>query len=108
MTTDIIFVYIPCASMDEAKKIGRALVEERLAACANIFNGPHAIYRWQGKMETGDEFLLVAKTRTALFDRLSSRVQSLHSYKTPCIAALPVSQVNAAYASWILEETQAE
>jgi periplasmic divalent cation tolerance protein len=108
MSTDIIFVYIPCGSMDEAKKIGRTLVDERLAACANIFNGHLSIFRWEGKVEEQEEFLLIAKSRTSSFERLSSRVQSLHAYKTSCIAALPVLHVNAAYASWILDETNAE
>jgi periplasmic divalent cation tolerance protein len=108
MSTDILFVYIPCGSMDEAKKIGRTLVEERLAACANIFNGHHSIFRWEGKIEEQEEVLLIAKSRATLFERLSSRVQSLHASKTSCIAAIPVQHVNAAYASWILDETKAE
>jgi periplasmic divalent cation tolerance protein len=106
-TPDILFVYVTCGSQDEAKKIGRAVVEEKLAACANIFNGPHAIYPWKGKMEEADEFLLLLKTRAALFDALAARVKSLHSYDVPCIAALPITQINEAYASWILKETEA-
>jgi periplasmic divalent cation tolerance protein len=104
----ILFVYIPCGSSEEAHTIGRTLVEERLAACVNIFKGPYSIFRWEGKMTEQNEILLLAKTRAVLFERLSSRVQSLHASKTSCIAAIPVQHVNAAYASWILDETHAE
>ncbi|MBI3418509.1 MAG: divalent-cation tolerance protein CutA [Proteobacteria bacterium] len=103
--SEIIFIYIPCSSLDEAKKIGRALVEERLAACANVFNGPHSIYHWEGKVEEANEALLIAKTRAAHYDRVAARARALHSYKIPCIAALPVQQLNEAYAAWILKET---
>lgn len=104
----VIFVYIPCASKEEAEKIGRALVDEKLAACVNILGASRSIYIWDGKREESDEVVLLAKTRGALFEKLQARVLSLHSYKTPCIAALPVEKLNDSFESWILKQTEAD
>ena len=89
--SEAVFVYITCASLAEAEAIGRALVEERLAACVNVVPGMRSIYRWQGKVETAEETVLIAKTAGTRFAAVEARVKRLHSYTVPCIIALPVS-----------------
>src|SRR5690349_24033206 len=75
----VIFVYITIDSPDAAHRIGRILVEERLAACANLIPGMTSIYRWQGAVEEARETVIIAKTRAELFERLEARVRKLHS-----------------------------
>ncbi|WP_246148460.1 divalent-cation tolerance protein CutA [Skermanella pratensis] len=89
----------------EAHRIGRTLVEERLAACANLLPGMTSVYRWQGKVEQADEVVVIAKTTADLFDRLAARVKEIHSYDCPCIVALPLERGHAPYLDWIAAET---
>ena len=102
---DMIFVYMTVPTPDEAHRIGRILVEERLAACANLLPGMTSIYRWQGKVEQAGEVVVIGKTRADLFDRLEARVKELHGYDCPCIVALPLSRGHAPYLDWIAAET---
>lgn len=99
------FIYITAATPEEAKAIGAALVEERLAACANILAPMASIYRWQGKVQHDTEAVLIAKTRAALVERLIARVRELHSYTVPCIVSLAIEQGNPAFLQWIADET---
>jgi periplasmic divalent cation tolerance protein len=100
--SDVLFVYVTCADADEARRIGRVLVEERLAACVNI--RPHeAIYRWEDAVETTTEALMLAKTTRAGYDALAARVRALHSYALPCIAAWSPERGLGAYFDWIAE-----
>lgn len=98
-------VYIITASEDEAKKLGRMLVEERLAACANIFP-IHSIYRWEGKIEEEGEVAMFVKTRAELVERVIARVKELHSYQVPCIVAFPIEKGYSEYLKWIGEATR--
>jgi periplasmic divalent cation tolerance protein len=100
-----IVVLITAPSEEEAAKIARALVEERLAACANIVKHIRSVYRWEGKIEDDPEVLIVAKTREALFEALEKRVRELHSYSVPEVIALPIVQGSEAYLKWLEEET---
>lgn len=100
------FCYITAGSRDEALALGRALVEERLAACANVIEGMTSVYRWQGAIQEDPEVVLIAKTRRELVDRLTARVRELHSYDVPCVVALPVQGGNAAFLDWIVAETE--
>jgi periplasmic divalent cation tolerance protein len=102
---DVLFVYITVKESTEASKIGRTLVEERLAACCNIIDSMHSIYHWDGKICEDDEVILIAKTKKKLFTRLKNRVKKIHSYSCPCIVGLPVIAGNAEYLSWIFKET---
>ncbi|HYH17174.1 MAG TPA: divalent-cation tolerance protein CutA [Azospirillum sp.] len=102
---DLVFVYMTAASREEAARIGRALVEERLAACVNILGGMTSIYRWEGAVETAEETVFIAKTRRDLFEPLAARVRELHSYSVPCIVELPVERGNPAYLDWLRAET---
>lgn len=94
-------VYAIFANADEAETIGRAVVEERLAACINILGPVRSIYRWRGKVETGDEVAAILKTSDHHVDALIARIASLHSYDVPCITTWPIEKVLAAYARWV-------
>jgi periplasmic divalent cation tolerance protein len=99
--------YVTAGSREEALAIGRALVEERLAACANLLDGMTSVYWWHGKLEQAREAVLIAKTRTELVPALSARVKQLHSYDCPCVVALPIADGNPDYLAWIVSETRA-
>lgn len=102
--TDKIVVLVTCGSAREARKIARALVERRLAACGNILEAPvRSIYRWKGKVETARECLLILKTSRRRFADLQRVVKELHSYDVPEIIALPISAGSAQYLKWIGE-----
>jgi periplasmic divalent cation tolerance protein len=94
-------VYVTAASKDEALKIGRILVTERLAACANIIPGMHAVYRWQGAVEEAEEAVLILKTRKELADKTLARVKALHSYDVPCAVVYDMANGLPAYLDWI-------
>jgi periplasmic divalent cation tolerance protein len=98
-------VYITASNAAEAEHIGRALVEARLAACANVHPSVTSIYRWQGKIETESETVLIAKTRESLVDALTEKVVSLHEYDCPCIVAVPIAGGHQAFLDWIVDET---
>ena len=100
-----IVVLITAPSEEEAAKIAKVLVEERLAACANIVKHIRSVYRWEGKIEDDPEVLMVVKTREALFGALEKRVRELHSYSVPEVIALPIVQGSEAYLKWLEEET---
>jgi len=99
------WVYMTAPSAEEARRIGRILVEERLAACVNVIPGMTSLYWWQGKIEEGQETVLIGKTRQDLVDRLTTRVKALHSYTVPCVVALPILGGNPDFLRWIGEET---
>ena len=98
-------IYITAADADEAKALGRALVEARLAACANVLPGIVPIFRWEGEVQEGSEAALIAKTRTDLVERVIELVKERHSYDCPCVVALPIEAGNPAFLDWIAEET---
>jgi periplasmic divalent cation tolerance protein len=90
-------------SADEAERIARGLVEQRLAACVNIISGVESVYRWQGNIEVTREWLLVIKTTDAAFGRLRDAILKLHSYEVPEIISLPIDDGGEAYLRWIEE-----
>jgi periplasmic divalent cation tolerance protein len=99
----IVTVYAIFASAEEAERIGRTVVEERLAACINIFGPVRSIYRWQGQIETADEVAAIFKTHHWQSDALIKRIAGLHSYELPCIVTWPIDQILRAYADWVEE-----
>ncbi len=100
--TDKIVVMVTCGSAREARRIARALVERRLAACANILAAPmRSIYRWKGKVESASEFLLLLKTSRRKFAALEKAVRALHRYDVPEIIALPIAAGSRDYLAWI-------
>ena len=101
----VMFVYVTTGDADEAKRLGRQVVEEQLAACANILPGVTSIFRWEGKVDEASEALLILKTTEARLEQLIQRVKTLHSYELPCIEALPVVEGNRDFLEWIVRET---
>jgi periplasmic divalent cation tolerance protein len=97
----VVSVYAIFANADEAERIGRLVVEERLAACINILSPVRSIYRWQGAVETADEVAAIFKTAEPQVDALISRIAALHSYDVPCIVTWPVDKLTAAYSEWV-------
>lgn len=100
---DEIVILITAASEDEAARIARALVDERLAACANILPGVRSLFFWEGRTQDEREVLMVVKTRHALLDSIVRRVKALHSYTVPEIIALPVLGGSQDYLKWVRE-----
>jgi periplasmic divalent cation tolerance protein len=102
----MVFVYTTWPSTVEAERAGRALVERRLAACVNILPGMISHYWWEGKVERGEETVMIVKTRASLADAIVSAVKELHSYSTPAILVLPLESVEKNYLGWLLAETE--
>jgi periplasmic divalent cation tolerance protein len=99
-----ITIYCVFADAAEAQRIGRIVVEERLAACINILAPCRSIYRWQGNVEEAEEVPAVLKTSTAAADRLIARIVGLHSYDVPAIVAWPVERQFSAFGEWVGEQ----
>lgn len=97
----IISVYSVFSNRDEAERIGRAVVEERLAACINIIGDIRSIYRWNDGIESADEVAAIFKTSNTAADALVTRIAALHSYEVPCIATWPIDKILASYADWV-------
>jgi periplasmic divalent cation tolerance protein len=101
-----VFVYTTYPSVVEAEQAGRALVEQRLCACVNILPGMVSLYRWQGKIDRGEEVVMIIKTRASLAEPVRAAVKQMHSYSTPAILVLPVENVDPDYHAWIVAETK--
>ena len=99
--TDKIVVLSTCASEEEAARLARSLVDERLAACVSVVPRIRSYYRWKGAIESADEFLLVIKTSRPLFPALSTALQKAHSYEVPEVIALPVVDGSPNYLDWL-------
>ena len=102
--TRIVSVYAVFANADEAQRIARIAVEERLAACANILGPCRSVYRWQGAVEEADEVAAIFKARADKTEALTARIAALHSYDVPAIAVWPVESAWPAYAAWVEAE----
>jgi len=103
--TQYCLVYITTKDEAEARKIGRALVEEKLAACVNI-HPIQSIFRWQGEVRQENEVAMLVKTRTELASEVISRVKELHSYEVPCIVTLPIEKANPDFLEWLSQSTR--
>ena len=103
---ETIVVFVTCGSEEEAQKIARRLVEERLAACVNIISAVRSLYRWEGKIWDEKEWMLIIKTQKKRFQDLEKKVKSLHSYAVPEIIALPIVEGSGSYLKWIEEMTE--
>lgn len=102
-----VLVYTTWPSIVEAEQAGRSIVERRLAACVNILPGMISHYWWEGKVERGEEVVMIIKTRAALAEAVSEAVKALHAYDTPAIVTLPVESADPDYHRWIVEEASA-
>ena len=103
---DEVIVLITAASDSEAEKIARALVGERLAACANIVPGVRSLFFWEGKTQDERETLMICKSTLSLMSKIIQRVRTLHSYSVPEIVALPIIAGSPEYLAWVRETTK--
>jgi periplasmic divalent cation tolerance protein len=103
-----VFVYTTWPGIVEAERAGRTIVERRLAACVNILPGMISHYWWEGKIERGEEAVMIIKTRASLTEAVRVAVREMHRYVTPAIVVLPVESIDADYSRWILEEARAK
>ena len=102
-----VFAYVTAGSPEDADRLARTIVAERLAACANVIPGMRSVYWWQGKLEQGEEAVLILKTRTDLVEAATAAVKAAHSYSTPCVLPLTLGQGgNPDYIAWLLAETK--
>ena len=101
----IVSVYAVFASTEEAERIGRTVVEERLAACINILSPVRSISRWKGEIESTEEVAAILKTSDASAAALMARIAALHSYDVPCVVAWPVDKLLRSYADWVEDST---
>lgn len=97
----VLSIYAVFADAEEAERIGRTVIEERLAACVNILLPVRSIYLWKGKVETADEVAAIFKTHHWRSDALMERIADLHSYDVPCIVAWPIEKIVGSYADWV-------
>lgn len=100
--TDVVVV-LCTAPAEHAERLATTVVEERLCACVNLLPGVRSVFRWQGRVDTADELLLVSKTTAAAAPRLRQRLQELHPYDVPEVLELPVRGGLAAYLAWVAE-----
>ena len=99
----LVSVYVVFADAAEAERIGRAVVEEKLAACINILGTCRSIYRWQGKVEEAEEVPAILKTESGKAEALIERIAGLHSYEVPCITVTSIGRLLPSYADWVQE-----
>ncbi len=103
--SEAVTVYAVFGSTEEAARIARTVVEERLAACANLLAPCRSIYRWQGAIEAAEEAPALFKTAALLAPVLIERIAALHSYDVPAIVAWPIADAHGPYVDWIAQET---
>ncbi|RJO64642.1 MAG: divalent-cation tolerance protein CutA [Candidatus Omnitrophota bacterium] len=97
-------ILITASGKKEARTIARSLLKNRIAACVNVIEGIDSYFRWQGKIDSAREVLLIVKTRKKLIPEVIRQVKSLHSYEVPEIISLPITKGYAPYLSWIAHE----
>ena len=102
----ISIVFVNTGESAEAERIGRDLVESRLAASVNVIGGVSSVFRWDGAVRRRDEAQLIVKTRSELVAAVIARVRKLHSYECPGILAIPVADGHPEYLVWVARETE--
>jgi periplasmic divalent cation tolerance protein len=102
--TDKIVVFSTCETESEARKLARALVEGRLAACVNIVSGMRSVYRWKGVVEEASEILLIVKTNRELLPQVREAIEKIHSYELPEVIALQIVDGSERYLEWLSGE----
>ena len=103
---DFVIVYITVPSMDIARDVAQKMIEERLAACANMYPVMLAMYQWEDKIEEAQEVAVLLKTTKDLFGRIEVRVRSMHPHKCPCIVAVPLAHGEPSFLDWIQASTR--
>ncbi len=105
--SEIATVYAVFASLDEAERIGRAMIDKRLAACVNILGPARSLYRWDGEIEQADEIPALFKTSDTLAEQLIAEIAEMHSYDLPAVCQWPIERAATGYLDWGLTETGA-
>ena len=100
------FLYMTAGNKAEAARIGKALVESRLAACVNIIENMSSIYLWEGDIQDDSETVMIAKTVESHVPAVVEKVTSLHSYDCPCVVSLPVTGGHQDFLEWIAESVR--
>ena len=102
---DVRLVYMTAGSRDEARTIGRELVESNLVACVNIIDNMTSLYMWKGALQDDAEVIVIAKTTASKLPALIEKVKAVHSYECPCVLSIPVDSGNPEFIDWIEEQT---
>ncbi len=89
----------------DAEKMGKCLIDKRLAACVQIAGPVESVYRWKGRIETAKEFVCVIKTRKSLYKKVEKKIKELHPYEVPEIIAIPITEGSRDYLRWLSDET---
>jgi periplasmic divalent cation tolerance protein len=103
--TELVVAFSTAGSPEEARRIATTLVTEQLAACVNVIDNIHSIYRWQGAIESAAESLMLIKTRAILLPAIEMRLRELHSYEVPELVAIPIRLGAQPYLDWLLAST---
>ena len=104
--TEFIVIFVTASSWEEAEKIGKALVEKKLAACVNMVRDIRSIFFWKGKISDEKEVLLIAKAKRKNFEKIEKEVKKMHSYEVPEIIALPILIGSKDYLDWVDKESK--
>lgn len=105
MESGICMVYSTFGNLDDAKRVGKTLVEERLAACVNIIPKMLSFYWWEERIEEDEESILIAKTTSENADKVVERIRELHPYELPAILVIPLTEVLKDFADYVKSET---
>ena len=100
-----VLVYVTTPDRDCALLLGRTVVEEHLAACANVIDGMTAIFRWNGAIDEAGEAVMLLKTTEDRVNALTDRLRALHPYEVPCVVTVPITGGNPDFLAWIAAET---
>ena len=100
----IIVVYMTAGNRDEAARLAKTLVEQRLVACVNIIDGVRSFYEWNGALQDDQEVVMIAKTDPRLIDDLVAAAKSMHSYDCPCIVEMAATGGNHAFLKWVRDQ----
>jgi periplasmic divalent cation tolerance protein len=101
-----VLIYSTFPSAEAAEVAGRALVEQRLAACVNILPGMTSIYRWDGAIARDSEVVMIIKTRQSLASAVIAKAKALHAYENPALVVVPIIDGSQAYLDWLMSETE--
>ncbi len=108
MESEFALIYITTSGPEEAQKLAKAVLERRLAACANIFPATQALYRWEGQITAATEAVLLLKAPASYYTEIEKVIRAQHSYQTPAILQIPLSQGLPEFFRWIARETEFE
>ena len=102
----VVAIYSTAGKMEDARKIARVLVEEKLVACVNIIPKIESIYRWKNKIEEDDECVIIAKTTEKNIDKTIQKIKEIHPYDVPDIVVLPIINGLEEYLNYVKDETK--